>query len=419
MLYGNYIGVVYVLEHRLDKSALTEAWNILQKQFPPLASRYDKRARGLVELERSIDIYLQEESGHFADYVDDLNLDIIRSFFVEEPDRKMAESGQAPISSLTLTALSEGGCLLGFSVAHCVTDAGGFHRLARQLAGIYNAIRTGADIPEPRFLRSLPEFNFGTDRSWLQTKEALERQNLQTPVSLKGLSGWFMRRVITFGMKHIMSIERYPVHFTPEQVTQLKATVLEESGEDWISTNVALCAHFSAIMIELMHGRQASKPVQLGQLLDLRNRYFEDPNNYQNHFIGNAILIHSEMADLGDYSRASLARHFKQMTTGLRPEFITHRMDMISDCFRHGRSYPGLDMKTPMVCVNNQTKMPVYDLDFDGVKPGQILPQDVGDNIMFFPAHDGGVDTYLRVFQSKARHADLSKPEWQDRIFDL
>ena len=419
MLYGNYIGVLYLLENQLDPDVLPKAWLLLQKQFPPLASRYDPNAHILTGLEHPIEIQLDSTAGHFADYVSNPDFDILRTWFVDEPNRKLAETGKAPMSTLTYTAFEDHGSMLGFAIAHVVTDAGGFHRLARQLADNYNALLSGSDIPDANFLRSMTEFNFGTNRSWEQTNHVLAQQGLKVPFSLQGVSGWFMRRMITWGMKHILSIERFPVHFTPDQVAQLKATVLAESGEDWISTNVALCAHFSSIMIELMHGPKSKKPIQLGQLLDLRNRYFEDPDNQQDRFIGNAILIHSELTDLGDYSRSNLARFFKKMTTGLSDRFITERMDITSDCFRHGRSYPGLDMKNPMVCVNNQTKMPVYDLDFAGVKPSHILPQDVGDNIMFFPSHDGGIDTYLRNFQEKDGHKKLAKPEWQARIFDL
>ena len=146
MLYGNYIGVVYVFEHKLDERALAEAWRVLQKQFPPLASRYDRRSQSLVALEHFIDVEFRSEPSHFSDHVNDTDFDILRTFFVEEPDRKMAESGQAPMSTLTLTDLTEGGAILGFAVAHCVTDAGGFNRLARQLADNYNAIRAGEDI---------------------------------------------------------------------------------------------------------------------------------------------------------------------------------------------------------------------------------------------------------------------------------
>lgn len=419
MLYGNYIGVSYHLETKLDSEALMKAWKILNRQFPALCTRFDRASHKLVAKPSVEPIVLRSENADVRDLISSPHLDFVRDDFLSEPEHKAAENGRAPMATLTVTDLTQHGTVLGLAIAHVVTDAGGFHRIARQLADNYNAIINNTDIPDAGFLRRLPEFRFGTSRDWAQTQEELSRLGLNKPVSLQGVFGRIMRRLIASGMKHITSIKRVPVHFSNEQVARLKDTVLRESGEDWISTNVALCAHFSSIMMDLIYDGRPGKPKQFGQLLDLRNRYFDDPENFQNRFIGNAIMIHSEMADLNDYSRGNLARFFKSMTTDLSPEFITSRMNIISDCFRHGRSYPGLDMKTPMICVNNQTKMPVYDLDFGGVKPSRVLPQDVGDNIMFFPAADGGVETYLRVFQSKRLHNQLSKPEWQARIFDF
>ena len=63
--------------------------------------------------------------------------------------------------------------------------------------------------------------------------------------------------------------------------------------------------------------------------------------------------------------------------------------------------------------------MPVYDGRFDGQKPTQIYPQDVGDNIMFFPAPDGGIDIYIRDIVNPQGQQKLLTPEWQERIFDF
>ena len=72
-----------------------------------------------------------------------------------------------------------------------------------------------------------------------------------------------------------------------------------------------------------------------------------------------------------------------------------------------------------MMCVNNQSKMRVYDIFFDGAKPQRIIPQDVGDNIMFFPMPCGGVEVYLRDVQDGSRTKLLYEPYWRNRIYAI
>ena len=63
--------------------------------------------------------------------------------------------------------------------------------------------------------------------------------------------------------------------------------------------------------------------------------------------------------------------------------------------------------------------MPIYDIQFDGQKPLRIYPQDVGDNIMFFPAPDDGVEIYIRDIVNPGAQTKLLEPQWQNMIFDI
>jgi len=63
--------------------------------------------------------------------------------------------------------------------------------------------------------------------------------------------------------------------------------------------------------------------------------------------------------------------------------------------------------------------MPVYDVRFDGQKPARIYPQDVGDNIMFFSAPDGGVEIYIRDIVNPLGQQKLLTPEWQAQIYNF
>ena len=139
-----------------------------------------------------------------------------------------------------------------------------------------------------------------------------------------------------------------------------------ESGEDWISTNMALCAHFTSIIAKLSYGADLKTEMQIGQLLDLRSRYFKASPKAQSAYVGNAILIHIDKAGFPDglqnTSRGALARYFKQRQSKTDKEEVKDKLDLLSDCLRHGYTNPELDVKNPIISLNNQSKMPVYDL---------------------------------------------------------
>jgi len=416
MLYGNFIGVQYVLPDRLDKAALEQAWQILLKQFPAMAGRFNRQQ--IVHSQQLPKLKHQSFDEGLETHARIGSLQDKRTDYVDEPPRKDVLSGRAPLSTLTLSEFNDG-AILGLAVSHVISDAGGFHKIAGHLAKIYSSILSGKAVPQWPLTTSLPEFKFGTQRDWAATKTELTGQNLSPPLKLSGAAGFLPRQMVLWAMNKIASQNRMVAHLEAVQVAKLKETVLTESSEDWISTNAALCAHFASVLIKLIHGDSVKKPIRMGQLLDLRGRYFEDTGNQQNSFVGNAILIHTDKPDIETYDRPSLARFFKSSITGLTPDFLKARLDVIADCLRHGRTYPGLEFTDPLLAVNNQTKMPVYDIAFGGISPSRIIPQDVGDNIMFFPAPDGGVEVYIRDILNPKRQASLETPKWQARLFDF
>lgn len=418
MMYGNFIGLQYVFDKTLDLEVLEQSWELLVASFPPLSSRYDKKNKSL-RLTRDDTFETAKTDLSLGEYLKADKQDLYRELFVHEPNRKTVYQGKCALAFVRVTNFSDMGCVLGLSINHLITDAAGLNKITQYLCETYNALTFGGSVPVNKFVTKLPEFSFGKELSWQETEAKLKRQGLKTPISLKGLKGYFVRQLVNWSMKKITSQKRLRVSLSPKQVSALKTKALHESGEDWISTNAALCAHFCAIMIELTHGDKVRKPLRIGQLLDLRNRYFSDPKGQQEHFIGNAILIHSEYVELPNYSRSNLTKFFKAMTGDLTADFIRNRMDVIADCLKYDRNYPGLEMLEPLLAVNNQTKIPVYDVSFAGRKPVHVIPQDVGDTLMFFPASNGGVDIYIRDLFHPKRQARLETSNWQAKIYNF
>ena len=404
----------------MDGDLLAKSILALVSQFSVLSGRYNAKQGHIRHPDDPVSLTRKSHSGKLSDILAASG----RPNYVQEPSRKDVLRGRAPLSTFTLTEFSDGGVILGIAISHVLTDAAGYHLLMRHLGDIYTSLISKNAPPRIPFNTRLEAFEFGSSRSKPETLAELKRRGLPKPIPIKGLMGGVIKSLIIKAMdKSIRHNVPIRIHFSPSQVTRLKETVLTESGEDWISTNVALCAHFTSLMAKLSYGDDIKTEMQIGQLLDLRGRYFEADANAQSQYVGNAILIHIDNAafpeGLQNTSRGALARYFKQRQAKTTADDVKDRLDLLADCLRHRYTNPELDVKNPIISLNNQSKMAIYDVSFAGQQPQQIYPQDVGDNIMFFPAADGGIDIYIRDIVNPQRQEQLLTPDWQKRIFDF
>ncbi|MDA8707788.1 acyltransferase [Hellea sp.] len=420
LLYGNFIELQYAFAGGLDADILARAVAALLSQFPALSGCYDAKQGHIRRADAPVALTRKSHSGKLSDVLAASG----RPNFIQEPSRKDVLRGRVALSTFTLTEFSDGGVIFGMAISHVLTDAAGYHLLMRHLGDIYTAISLAITPPDFPFATHLDVFEFGTVRFKSDVLEALKRQGLPKPIPIKGLMGGLIKSLIIKAMdKSIHHNVPTKIHFTPDDVSRLKQSVLTESGEDWISTNVALCAHFTSLMAKLSYGDDIKTEMQIGQLLDLRGRYFEADSAAQSQYVGNAILIHIDKAAFPDglqnTSRGDLAKYFKQRQAETTADDVKDRLNLLADCLRHGYTNPELDVKNPIISLNNQSKMAVYDVRFAEQQPQQIYPQDVGDNIMFFPAADGGIDIYMRDIVNPQRQEQLLTPDWQTRIFDF
>lgn len=423
-LFGNFIGVQFVFETTLNAGRLWEAIDQLEGDIPELGMAYAARSKKILPASSGIPFYQKQSLGNAREHAQIGTIQKDRARFLSEPKRNDVFFGRSPaVSNVTLTQFAGGGSILGIAINHILVDAAGLHLVAKHLARIYSALGSGEALPTTNLSRFLGIFAYGTDRTEKETLAAVSRAGLPKPAKFTGFPGGLIRRLIISALDKPVVHDRVLVCLSAEQVARLKETVLSESGEDWISTYMALGAHFIQIMIALMHSGASKPQIIVGQLLDLRNRYFEEKPEAQAAFIGNAILIDTDVLDAGKpiqtLSRGEIAAYLKTRITRLDGAYVRGRLDLAADCTGYGYNYPGLDLKDPIIALNNQTKMPVYDIEFAGQKPVRVIPQDVGDNIMFFPTPEGGVEVYLRDVANAERNAQLNTPAWQSKIFDF
>ena len=424
MLYGNYIGVQYVFNNNLDVDNLAKATRKLCEQFPALSGHLNFKTRSINSSKSPVHFCHQPNwPGSAADHMTAGTIQARRRDFVLEPDRRTFIRGAAPVMTLCLTDFEDGGSILGIAINHVLTDAAGFHKTAKHLAILYTAFCQASPPPDWPYKSKLGVFDFGTNRNQKDWQAQLSAFSWAKPAKISGLSGAPMRNIVLWSMGKIASQNRLAVALNRDQVAGLKDAVLKQSGEEWISTNVAISAHFASIMARLIGQKRPNKPFRVGQLLDLRGRYFDRDNDLQRNFIGNAILIHTQHTRFEpgtpNYDRKAFAKFFKKSVAELDGQSLRRRLDLIADGLRHGYTYPGLEMSDPLLAVNNQSKMQVYDIEFGGQTPARVIPQDVGDNIMFFPAQNGGIEVYLRDILNPKRQALLEQNEWQRQIFSF
>lgn len=419
LLYGNYIGLQYLFSDGLDTGILVRAVAQLIDDFPALAGRYDALSSQVMAGE-NVKLSTRQHDGSAKDWLDISK----RPDFIEQPRRKHVLKARTNLSTYTLTTFKDGGCALGIAISHVLTDAAGYHKIMHHLAGIYTALSEDKAPPPAPFTHHLDVFKFGSNRSKPDIRRDLKQRGLPKPIPIKGWPGRFIKGAIIRAMDRSVHYNLpVAIHFTPQDVKRLKDAVLKESGEDWISTNMALSAHFTRLIAQLSYGEEPKYEMQIGQLLDLRNRYFETDSKAQKDYIGNAILIHIDKADfpedLQNTSRGALARYYKTRQSKTDMRDVKTRLDLLADSLRHGYTNPELDVKNPIISLNNQSKMNVYDAGFAGQSPLRVVPQDVGDNVMFFPAADGGVEIHIRDIVNPLGQYALLRDDWHARIFDF
>ena len=255
-LYGNFIGVQYVFSDSLEPIILKQAIAALLEQIPILAARYEPRAHQ-VSLTNSVpSLLVKEFKGHSTNHAAIGSSQSDRTIFVKEPSRRKVLKGRAPLSTFTLTQFKDGGCIFGVAINHMLTDASGFHKIMRQLANNYTSLTLRTALPPCKLELKASVFQFGTSSTKSETLQQLKAQDSPKPILIKGLLGRFVKSLIIKTMEKILANKPVIITFTREDIDLLKSTILEASGEDWISTNTALSAHFSRLMTMLSYGEE-------------------------------------------------------------------------------------------------------------------------------------------------------------------
>jgi len=149
-------------------------------------------------------------------------------------------------------------------------------------------------------------------------------------------------------------------------------------------------------MSNIQFGKKPAKQVQISNLFNMRNRYFNPEDEQQKRYCGNAMYIHNILHDFPEgiqfAGRGAIAKKVKASFDAVSAESVKAGMDLV-----------------PIMGINNQSKIPAYGVDFGAGKLLRVIPQDVGDHILMFGDGNGGMEIYLRdVFKAKKQMVCIS-----------
>jgi len=422
VLYASSIGVQYVFEKDIDIELFKKAVGQLLLEFPGLSGVANFKTWKIDRSEKGVPIQIEKnKTGSAIDHGTIGNLQSNRTEFVYEPERKLIESGQANLFAIKISYFSKGGCILGLTVNHAIGDATGHHLIAHRLSDIFNGKGSVDSTPLHSHVHDI--FTFGSERSQKDTLADLKNYGTSKPLKVKGFLGAIFKNLIASGLNRAKDSLRVLIHFDKDHLARLKEQVKQESGLEWVSTNIAVGAHLSSVMSTIQIGKKKAPIVQLTNLFNMRNRYFKPDDPRQKRYAGNAMYIHTAKANFPEgfqyVNRGKIARFLKEEFDKVDAQMVKRDMDLVVDCLRHGYTYPGLDVMKPLIGINNQSKLDVYGVNFGAGELLRVIPQDVGDNILLFPDKDGGMEIYLRHSLSPGKTKALLEDKMQQELYRI
>jgi hypothetical protein len=199
--------------------------------------------------------------------------------------------------------------------------------------------------------------------------------------------------------------------------TLARATACEQ-----LSTNSALVAHVAHCIASLRRFSPRAH-VALSVAVDQRERIASVPRD----FAGNAVSVVATTPIAARATAAELAQHLHARVEPYlrRPSLAleTHAA-LISEVLQHRLPFsplPGADMlgRGPHLLYSNSfQRFPIYDVDFGAarpLRPVRVIPHNLGDPIVFWPAPPsvGGIELYFsgRLAPAVAR-LDGNHPWW-------
>jgi hypothetical protein len=235
------------------------------------------------------------------------------------------------------------------------------------------------------------------------------------------LSIWNMIKVLPFVLSGRMVHRIKALYIPVEKLSQLKQQVMEKSGCR-CSAHVALSAYLTKMFIQLF-GHPGNTRCYQVTAMDMRKRL----PNMPPVFAGNASItvatpVIRADADIGEIAR--IIHH--TLAPLLKPDSgeLLHMVSLFIDMINHRIPIINFDVsemhtrKPHVIYINNFSKFPLYDVDFGTGKPSAVIPHNLGDPVLIWPAHPsrGGVEVYFSGIAAHGIHSLPDSGSWFEKV---
>jgi NRPS condensation-like uncharacterized protein len=311
---------------------------------------------------------------------------LIKHFSIEIKPPKIKRDIDPPMS-IKITTLKDG-CVLGIQCSHMCMDGDSFYTMVYNWAQICKKedfkppVLDQSLIPTPETLSKEQVLKIAFEHGWIKIPKASLLKLLP-----KLLTGILKERSNSF-------------YISPQSVQQLKKEVSPDTTFT-CSTNTALSAFISKMSMKL-YGHDENTKCKQVSVVNIRNRLEGIPSN----FVGNASTFVTTPSFPAGASIDEIGKIIHQTLEPIRQnssQELKKIMSLSMNLMNHKLLVFPFDLtelhskKPTVIHINNFSKLHIYDIDFGSGKPVFVIPHDLGDQVLIWPAHPkkGGVEIYF------------------------
>lgn len=413
------IDAIWIFKEKIEAERMKEGLELLATELPSLSGRINSKKCGIDLSNEGVHFYVQEASGSWDSIPQEIEQ---RKKFIERPAIADLFNGNAPVLTVVLTHLIDGGCILGVAASHMIAGGSGFFgyvmprlaALVRTLdSNLIQAGELGYDKPiEDR--SCLPQAN----RSLADLKEIVSSME-NPPMSFRDpIFGSIKRMAMYSFCRNSRDRERVFVHFCPKEVSSIKNEILSSSRKlKWISSANAVIAHLTKIAASLSNS-WTTEPSHAGLVIDHVSKLKHLPKG----LMANTFYLYScnfkKRITKSTTTEVAEQLHETIQDVVSNEQALIDEMEFEEDCLKWDYQLnPKLTLGIPII-VNNQSKFTqLIDLDFGAGPCERYIPHKAGDSLLLVPAKDGGLDVWISTVNSFAGNPlRLLQPEFQKEI---
>ena len=382
--YPMVIRGTWIFDQQLDVNIMKTGLKKLLNYYPHLSGRM-KNKNSVHFTNDGVPFNESDESDLTIENVYKMKNSI--KHFTSEIRPPKIKRGIDPPMSIKITKLKNG-YVLGIQCSHMLMDGDSFYTM------VYNwgKICKKEDFKPPLL-----------DQSLIPAPEILAKdQVLKTAYEhgWKKISKLSLLRLLPKLISGILKERSNAFYLSPKSIQQLKEKVSTDNLFT-CSTNTALSAFITKMFMELFKHDKKTKCKQV-TVADIRNHLEGTPSN----FVGNASTFITTPSFLPSASVDEIAKIIHQTLEPIRQtpsQELKEIMTMSMNLMHHKLlvfpfDFAELHSKKPTVIhINNFSRLHIYDIDFGSGKPVSVIPHDLGDQVLIWPAHPnkGGIEIYF------------------------